>query len=243
MKENKYDDPVFFEKYNQMDRSVKGLQGAGEWHILQQLLPDLADKRLLDLGCGLGWHCRYAAAHGAREVIGVDLSVQMLETARAKTKSGQIVYVEAALEDFAYGTACFDVVLSSLALHYVQDFGQICQKVYDCLVPGGYFVFSAEHPIFTAKGDQQWFCNGQGDKLHWPVDDYFREGQRQAVFLGEPVIKYHKTLTTYLDSLLMTGFQLKRIVEPQPEKELLEIPEMLDELRRPMMLLIQAVKP
>ena len=57
MKENKYDDDVFFNKYKEMNRSVQGLEGAGEWSQLKQLLPDFEGKRVLDLGCGYGWHC------------------------------------------------------------------------------------------------------------------------------------------------------------------------------------------
>ena len=51
MKENRYDDPLFFEKYSQMSRSRLGLAGAGEWEDLQKLLPDFAGKQVLDLGC------------------------------------------------------------------------------------------------------------------------------------------------------------------------------------------------
>lgn len=54
MKENKYDDEVFFEKYSQMDRSKEGLAGAGEWETLKELIPDFTGKRMLDLGCGYG---------------------------------------------------------------------------------------------------------------------------------------------------------------------------------------------
>jgi len=54
MKLNKYDDIVLFEKYSKMERSTKGLSGAGEWKTLQKLLPDFKDKRVLDLGCGFG---------------------------------------------------------------------------------------------------------------------------------------------------------------------------------------------
>ena len=57
MKENKYDDTVFFQKYSQMDRSVQGLAGAGEWPALQAMLPDFRAKRVLDLGCGFGGFC------------------------------------------------------------------------------------------------------------------------------------------------------------------------------------------
>ena len=78
--ENLYDDDAFFAAYAQMDRSKRGLEGAGEWYELQKLLPDFTDTRVLDLGCGYGWHCAYAAQHGARYVLGTDLSERMLAT-------------------------------------------------------------------------------------------------------------------------------------------------------------------
>ncbi len=85
MKENKYDDPRFFQAYGEMTRSKYGLRGAGEWSALRGLLPDFRNKRVLDLGCGYGWHCIYAAEHGAGQVLGIDLSRRMLETARENT--------------------------------------------------------------------------------------------------------------------------------------------------------------
>lgn len=85
MTQNKYDDPVFFEKYSQMSRSKNGLEGAGEWHVLQRVLPDFTNKTVLDLGCGYGWHSIYAIEHGAKKVIASDISSKMIETARIKT--------------------------------------------------------------------------------------------------------------------------------------------------------------
>lgn len=58
---NVYDDEQFFTQYAKMRRSQQGLLGAGEWHQFQALFPDLHGKNVLDLGCGFGWHCRYAA--------------------------------------------------------------------------------------------------------------------------------------------------------------------------------------
>ena len=81
MKENRYDDPDFFEKYSRMSRSEKGLAGAGEWPVLQAMLPDFTLKQVLDLGCGYGWHCRYAMENGASSVLGIDLSEKMLNQA------------------------------------------------------------------------------------------------------------------------------------------------------------------
>lgn len=243
MKQNKYDDDAFFNKYAQMDRSVKGLDGAGEWHVLKNMLPDFYGKRVLDLGCGYGWHCMYALENGASSVTGMDISEKMLAQARAKDRTGKINYICAPLEKMDFPESSFDVVISSLAFHYVASFGDVCEKVSRCLVAGGDFIFSAEHPVFTAYGRQDWCYDEQGNKLHWPVDGYFSEGARKAAFLGEEVVKYHKTLTTYLNSLIKYGFEIIGVVEPQPSKEMLENVEgMKDELRRPMMLLVSAKK-
>ena len=113
---------MFFEKYSQMSRSVQGLQGAGEWRELERMLPDFKDKRVLDLGCGYGWHCRYAAEHGARSVLGTDISARMLETAKKRNAHPLVAYRQCAMEDLSFDEKCFDVILSSLAFHYVKDF-------------------------------------------------------------------------------------------------------------------------
>src|SRR5688572_19695651 len=102
MKENKYDNPAFFKQYSQMTRSVKGLKGAGEWHVLQKMLPDFKSKRVLDLGCGFGWHCQYAAEHGAKSVLGIDLSEKMLNSANEMNKFSFVEYKRMAIESFDF---------------------------------------------------------------------------------------------------------------------------------------------
>lgn len=242
MKKSPYDRERFFEKYSQMDRSRLGLAVAGEWESLEPLLPDFAGKRVLDLGCGYGWHCIYAAEHGAAAVTGVDLSEKMLAVAREKTTAPQVTYIRGDMAETPFPPESFDVVLSSLAIHYLPSFTDFLERVRQCLSPGGDFVFSVEHPIFTAAGPQEWYYGPDGTPLHFPVDRYFEEGRRTARFLGEDVTKYHRTLTTYLDGLLTGGFQLLRVVEPQPPARMLGQPGMRDELRRPMMLLVSARK-
>ena len=243
MKENPYDNPRFFEKYSQMLRSSQGLEGAGEWRELEKLLPDFSGKRVLDLGCGYGWHCAYAAQHGAAAVLGTDLSEKMLATAQAKNGAPQITYRRSAMEDLAFPDGSFDVILSSLALHYVRDFVPLVERIVRWLTPGGHFIFSVEHPVFTAFGSQDWYYGPEGEILHFPVDNYYYEGKRDAVFLGEHVVKYHRTLTTYLNTLLEQGLVLRHVVEPQPPENMLDLPGMRDEMRRPMMLLVSADKP
>lgn len=242
MKENKYDDPVFFEKYSGMDRSKKGLSGAGEWHALKKMLPEFKNRRVLDLGCGFGWHCKYAEQNGATEIIGLDISENMLETAKSKNGSEKIKYIQGAIEDIEFPDSYFEVVMSSLAIHYVKSFEDVCNKVSKILKSGGSFVFSAEHPVFTAEGSEDWIYDEDGNIMHWPVDNYFCEGKRSTCFLGENVVKYHRTLSTYINTLIKSGFNITGVTEPEPDNTMMDIPGMKDELRRPMMIIISAVK-
>ncbi len=243
MKENKYDNNVFFKKYSEMPRSKYGLSAAGEWESLKKLLPNLEGKKVLDLGCGYGWHCKYAVDHGASEVIGIDISTKMLELANLKNKSSNISYGCMPMEDISFQDETFDIVFSSLAFHYIKDFDALIQKIYKVLKVNGTFIFSVEHPIFTAHGSQDWTYDEKGDILHFPVDNYYYEGERKTKFLGEIVTKYHRSITTYLGTLISNKFKIKSVVEPMPSEKLLnEVPGMKDELRRPMMLIISVEK-
>lgn len=243
MKQNKYDDPEFFSSYKQMARSIGGLEAAGEWHVFRRLLPDLNGTNVLDLGCGFGWHCRYAREAQAESVIGVDLSANMLGIARELTDDPGISYIQLPIEDIEFDEEQFDLVLSSLALHYIRSYGEVCAKVFRYLKPGGRFVFSVEHPIFTSREAQDWHYDNQGNILHWPVDDYQHEGLRTTTFLTDHVVKYHRTLSTYLKELIRAGFAIRAVEEPVPSDDMLAAnPVMRDEWRRPMFLIVAAQK-
>lgn len=241
MKQNRYDHPHFFATYAQMARSVKGLEGAGEWHMFKKLIPNLTDKQVLDLGCGFGWHCRYAREQQASAVTGVDLSEKMLTRARELTSDPLISYIHMPIEEIDFTTGSFDVVISSLAFHYIKSFQSICEKVYHCLKLGGTFIFSVEHPIFTSRNQQDWHYDEQGNRQHWPVDNYQLEGLRETEFLNEEVTKYHRTLSTYINDVIGAGFEIRAVKESVPPEDMVKRdPDMEDENRRPMFLMIAA---
>jgi len=150
MAQNIYDDPSFFEGYSQLGRSVHGLAGAPEWAALQAMLPDMHGLKVVDLGCGYGWFCRWAREHGAARVQGYDVSAKMLERAVATTSDPAIGYHRADLETLILPEAALDLVYSSLTLHYIEDLAGLLGRIHRALQPGGRFVFSIEHPIFMA---------------------------------------------------------------------------------------------
>ncbi len=241
MKQNIYDKPEFFAKYCSMPRSTGGLDRAEEWPNFRPLLPDLRDTRVLDLGCGLGWHCRYARQQGASSVVGVDLSERMLARAKALTDNPGIEYRWSAIEDIDFRAGAFSVVISSLALHYIRDFDVVSQRVHHWLAAGGAFVFSVEHPMVTALAAQQWCFGPNGERLHWPVDKYQEEGPRHTQWLADDVIKYHRTVASYVNTLIESGFRITKLIEPMPSLEtLIGQPGLEDERRRPSLLFIAA---
>lgn len=146
------------------------------------------------------------------------------------------------IEEYDYPAEEWDCVVSNLALHYIEDIGAVFEKVRRTLAPGGVFLFNIEHPVFTAGVGQDWVYDSNGAPLYWPVDDYFRPGERKTHFLGCDVAKQHHTLTQILNGLLERGFALTAVEEAMPPREMLDIPGMKDELRRPMMLLVRAQK-
>ncbi|WP_291285770.1 class I SAM-dependent methyltransferase [Flavobacterium sp.] len=243
MKQNIYDDTDFFENYGKMLRSIDGLNSAGEWHVLKKMLPDFQGKNVLDLGCGYGWHCIYAKEQGAENVIGIDLSKKMIDKAKEKSKGLSITYHQMPIEDIVFEKEQFDIIFSSLTFHYVQDLEALFRKINQYLKKGGSFVFSMEHPVFTAKNEQDWFRDKNENRLHWPVDNYQYEGVRQTFFLGHEVVKYHRTVASILNMVINSGFSITQIAEPKPSEEIIEkYPEMKEELRRPIFIMVAAGK-
>lgn len=202
------------------------------------MLPDVSGLRVVDLGCGFGWFCRWAREHGAARVLGLDLSEKMLARARAAGPDAGISYETGDLDRLSLPQASFDLVYSSLALHYVEDVLRLFETVHQALSPGGHFVFSTEHPIFMAPTKPGWSIDATGRKT-WPVDQYLVEGPRSTDWLAKGVVKHHRTIGTTLNTLIRSGFTIDHVEEFRPTAEQIAAkPELAEELERPMFLLV-----
>lgn len=240
MAQNVYDRPGFFDGYSRLRRSVEGLDGAPEWPVLRAMLPDLAGLRVADLGCGYGWFSRWAAEQGAARIAAIDVSEKMLARAREMGGAGRIDYRHGDLDTLVLPRGGFDLVYSSLAFHYVADAGRLYGMIADALAPGGRLVFSTEHPVYMASARQGWIVAEDGRRT-WPVDGYFREGERVSGWLGEGVVKHHRTIGTTFSALTGSGFTVERLVEFRPSPEqMARDPGLAEEIERPMFLLVSA---
>jgi SAM-dependent methyltransferase len=240
MTQNIYDVQEFFAGYSLLSRSLHGLAGAAEWPALRALLPDLRGLRVVDLGCGFGWFCRWAREQGAARVLGLDVSEKMLAQAKATTSEDGITYARSDLEQLDLPEASMDLAYSSLALHYIRNLNQLLATVHRALVPGGRLVFSIEHPIYMAPTNPGWLVDPSGRKT-WPVDSYSVEGPRTTEWLIKGVIKQHRTIGTTLNLLIQLGFTICHVEEWAPAASQIELrPELAEERERPMFLLVAA---
>lgn len=239
---NIYDDPSFFEGYSRLPRSLDGLDGAAEWPVLRDMLPDMRGLRVVDLGCGWGGFCRWARENGAAHVHGIDLSSRMLAHACSNTLDPTIVYELGSLEHLTLPPESFDLAYSSLAFHYISDAARLYAQIARSLRPGGHLVFSTEHPVYMAAAKPGWVTSETGEKV-WPVDSYFAEGPRRTDWITKGVLKYHRTIGTTLNLLIRSGFKIAQVEEFCPTAaQITARPALAEELQRPTFLLVSALR-
>lgn len=240
-KQNIYDNETFFAGYKKIRDNEANANNLFEIPALFSMMPDLKGKKVLDLGCGFGEHCRQFVDRGAEKVVGIDISEKMLEVAKVENGDPKITYLNMPMEDIDGLQETFDVVISSLAFHYVEDFEGVIKKIHSLLKESGIFIFSQENPLCTChSGGDRWTRDENGNKLHLNLADYGVEGERKTVWFVDDVKKYHRTFSTIVNALIEAGFTIEKMMEPLPTEELLEkYPDYRDLFHKPDFLLIR----
>ena len=240
--QNIYDNPDFFDGYKKLRSNEFSANNLEEKPALFSLSPELTGKVVLDLGCGYGENCAEFKARGASRVLGVDISKKML--AIALDENPDIEFIRADMSDLSFINEKFDVVFSSLAVHYIEDFSAFVKGVYDVLTPGGFFIFSQEHPLTTAPiTGASWARDEDGNILHYKLTDYSRSGFRSTKWFVEGVEKYHRTFSEILNSLCSAEFAIEKMIETVPTPEILKSDKHWEkDFHKPNFLLIKAKK-
>ena len=243
-KQNIYDNEVFFEGYKNLRKNESNANVLFEIPALFSLLPDLNGLTILDLGCGFGEHCKGFIEKGAAKVVGIDISEKMLEVAKAENSDPKITYLNMPMEDLDKIDENFDLVVSSLAIHYVEDFAGLTRNINNLLKLGGLFVYSQENPFNTCfSTGERWTRDENGKKIHANLKDYGVEGERESTWFVDNVKKYHRMFSTIVNTLVEGGLTIEKMIEPVPTEEILEKhPDQRDLFHKPDFLLIRASK-
>ena len=249
MKKSIYDTPIFFERYQQLRHNPISMNEVVEKPTIFGMLPELKGKKVLDLGCGMGEHLAYYLEQGASQVVGLDLSELMLhkakETLSKNWQEGHNFKLYCSpMESLDQITENqFDLVVSSFAFHYIDDFSDLLAKISAKMTAYGILLFSQEHPIVTCYQDgYRWEKNEQKQQVAYRLNYYRDEGERSRNWFQQSFKTYHRTMATIFNQLIQAGFDIAQVEEPM----LADKPEWHNEFKdlqhRPPLLFVKAVK-
>ncbi len=201
---------------------------------VEALMGEVAGQRICDLACGQGRVARYLADQGA-SVVGIDLSANLLAIARRhKDAAPRGIDYRHADARRLNGVADnrFDGVVCHMALMDIPDLAPTFRSVARILRPGGWFVFSILHPCYhTARSGEITSPEGTVRTIgRYFVEGYWRSDTRP----GPPgkVGAYHRTLSTYINTLTDAGLTLERASEPRATGDVADAPSLAG-ARRP----------
>ena len=185
---------------------------SGFWHkylekpaMTSLLKPIVKNKIVLDLGCGSGIYTKKLNSFGA-QVKGLDLSKSLIEI--AKKENSKINFFVGDAKKTPFDNSQFDIVSSSLMVHYFKKLVPLFKEVSRILKKKGIFVFSITHPInevITKK-----------DNLFKFTDYFHRRKYGWEMQSGMKVKNYHHTFEDIVNSLNDSGFIIERVLEKKP---------------------------
>ena len=222
--QNIYDNDSFFESFKGLRADEVNFNDLIETPILMSMMPDLKGKRVLDVGCGMGQHAKQYSDMGALSVLGTDISEKMLAFARENNSAGNIEYRRLPFEDLEKLDGQFDVITSSLAFDYAEDFREVLKKIFDLLVPGGRLVFSTSHPISTAYDGvyDRYTRTADRKRLYANLHNYNVEGLRKFKWVVDDYEVYHRRFSSLINDIVSAGFIIEECQESNLPSEIIE---------------------
>ena len=239
-----YDDAKFFKNYLELRKARYNYNDLIEQPLIFDLLGDLSGKEVIDIGCGYGAMSKRIAEHGAKKVLGLDNSEKMIQKACEEYGHACVSYRTLPMEQLSEITDEYDVVVSCLAIHYVENLYRLFSDIYRLTKTKGSFVFSMEHPMYTASmHPQHWISDSNNQIVAFATDHYGVEGKREIEWLGKPVLKFHHKMETVINALIKSGFVIEQILEPTPTPDMLKmVPKTIHEIHRPAYLIAKCHK-
>lgn len=207
---------------------------------LLDLLGPVEALRVLDLACGHGTISRELARREA-VVVGIDLSPTLLAAAggRPPGEIPPITFLEgdASEPGLLADADPFDAVVCHFGLSDIDDLAGAVANVARLLRPGGSFVFSILHPCFP--GAEQVSASWASGSTYYDERFWFADGALSSI--RREVGANHRTLSTYLNTVVASGLVVDRVAEPPPEQSWSR--ERAGSGEVPVYLVVRALKP
>jgi ubiquinone/menaquinone biosynthesis C-methylase UbiE len=131
--------------------------------VLEAIAPEFVDAReVLDVGCGNGAYLtKFVAAPGSRRVTGVDLTFEMLLSARNRV-GAPCRLIRANVAQLPFKRQSFDFIFASHVLQFVADVEDVVTDFVRCLQPGGVLIATGQRDdgvrqmLSVIVGEERW---------------------------------------------------------------------------------------
>jgi len=189
---------------------------------MMKLMPsDMNQLAVLDAGCAAGWYTEQFIKLGS-QVTAIDLSPAMVEACKRRVGNEIAVFSCDLAETLPFKNETFDLIVSSLTLHYIDDWVPTFREFHRIMKPGGQLIFSVHHPFM--------------DFRHFERPDYFAHELLKEIWDKKEsgpveVLFYRRPLQEILN-VTSAQFLIDRIVEPQPDSDLKDQSESIDWYKR-----------
>lgn len=191
-------------------------------------ITDLSSAKVLALGCGSGEEIELLRSKGIKDenIIGIDISSKLIEI--AKQTYPEIDFRVGNMEDLsAFSSSSFDLVYSSLAMHYLELWDKVLGEISRVLKKDGQFIFSTHHPIFWGNESVEF----NGDNLNLIGFSKNREDRNKVEIFGNYLTKvkrearwfegkmriefFNRSISEMFTSLSSAGFHVIDFTEPK----------------------------
>lgn len=116
MSQNIYDNEHFYKGYTKIRNNKFSYNEMIEMPVMKKELPDIKEKTVLDIGCGMGKFIQYMLELNSKQIVGLDISNNMISYAKEHVKDKRVSFVVSDI--LSYETDIkFDLIVSSLAFH------------------------------------------------------------------------------------------------------------------------------
>lgn len=182
------------------------------------LVGDIRGQHVLDVACGEGVFSRLLATHGAH-IVGIDLSPRLIALASDADVPGstRITYhVDDAQTLATFDADSFDGAICMMALMDIPDLEATCRSIRRVVKMGAWLVVAITHPCFDSP-HATWEDDVPNPDSGRVIGSYLDEGLWRSHFSGGvrgKVGAWHRTLGTYLNTMIATGWMLEQLVEP-----------------------------
>ncbi|MFH8839423.1 class I SAM-dependent methyltransferase [Streptomyces sp. NPDC017868] len=167
------------QQYDEIGEAFEGFKSLpltryGEVPSFLGLVGDVKGRSVLDLASGTGFYSREFMRRGASEVLGIDISGEMVAAARGfeEREPLGVRYEVGDVSELRELDRRFDIALGVQLLNYAPDIAameRMCRRVHRSLNPGGEFFVLAQKPDYRFDGPSLakygFLCEATGEEI------------------------------------------------------------------------------